>query len=257
MGIRGPGSSAGGDGCTRRQFFRTIGAGTLATGIAGCSSVTNYEFDAKPVILPDETLDQLTLEEPLQTPVTAAHTQEVGGVEIEASIESHVTVYESTPGAGNIWDAIGAVSTPQASLMGRTLNPLARTSVANLLTSHGGTRFLRHLGLDDIGDSRARVQWDRGPRFIAGREGTCLGNETTLESYAGILTGDSPSVAFIHVTRVDGDSIVIAAAVHGHEVEDPNKSLTDPVPGYLLQEAFETAVERFGDASAAFEYENG
>lgn len=55
--------------------------------------------------------------------------------------------------------------------------------------------------------------------------------------------------------RVDAESVVIAATVHGHDVEDPGRAFVGPDAGYLSPAAFEGAVDTFAAATAAFEYQ--
>lgn len=256
MGNRRP---TGGDTTvpSRRRLLGTVGATMLATGLAGCGSVTTYEFGATPVVLGDDAREELGYVTVRREPVIVERSRTVGGVDMDVTVESPVAVYGTpaeTERATAAAPTVGAVSTPNATVMDRSFNPLVRLSLPNLITSESGTRVLARLGLDVIGAMGERMHWKHGPTFVAGRKGTCLGLETTLESYAGVLGGSTPSVAFVHLTRVDTDSVVITAAVHGQDVEDPGRAFVAPEDGYLSPAAFRGAVDTFAAASAAFAY---
>lgn len=242
---------------SRRRLLGTVGATVVATRLAGCGSVTSYEFGATPVVLGDDAREGLGYVAVRREPVVVERSGTVGGVDVDLTVESHVAVYGTpaeTERATAAAPTVGAVSTPNAIVMDRSFNPLARLSLPNLITSESGTGFLARLGLDEIGATGVRMHWQRGPTFVAGREGICLGLETTLESYAGVLGGSPPSVAFVHLARVDTESVVIAAAVHGRDVEDPGRAFVGPEDGHVSPPAFGGAVDTFAAASAGFAY---
>lgn len=246
--------------CSRRRLLLTGGATAVAAGLAGCSSVTSYEFSTKPAVLPTSARADMEYETIRSTPVVREHSRVIGGVEVDVTLNNHVSVYGATEDSkrGTTTDPIVAIaSTPKAAVMGRSFNPLARLSLANLLTSVAGTDFLQQADVDEIGHSRSKIRWERGPRFIASREGTCLDTRTTLESYAGILGGDPQSVAFVHLTRVEADSVVITAAVNGHDVNDSGRPFVGSDAGYLTPNRFEKAVATFADANTAVRYRGG
>jgi hypothetical protein len=99
-----------------------------------------------------------------------------------------------------------------------------------------------------------RVRWRRGPTAVGGRAGSCLGHATGLESYAGVVAGDPPSVAVVHLARVDDDSVVIPAAVHGHDVEEPGRALVGPEKAYLSPGEVETAVDVLARVAGGLQY---
>lgn len=246
--------------CSRRRFLLAAGTMAGAVGLAGCSSVTNYEFSAKPVVLPDSVRSNMGYETLHSKPVVKEQSRTIGGVEVNVTVESHVTVYgaaeEAERGTASV-PTIGVASTPKASVMGRSFNPLARLSLANLLTSSAGTKFLQQAGVNEVGHNRPKIHWDTQPRFFAEREGTCLDRDTKLESYAGILSGDPQSVVFVHLTRVDADSVVIPVAVHGHDIEDSGRAFVGPDSGYLSPDTFEQAIGVFGTATANLRFDFG
>jgi hypothetical protein len=243
---------------SRRRVLQTAG-GITAFWLAGCSSVTNYEFIADPAVLPSGARERLGYRERLREAVVAERSRSVGGVEVAAVVESHVAVYEPAgerEGKGGTAAAplVGAASTPAATVRGQSFNPLARLSLSNFVASEAGQRFLRRAGLDEVGHPRNRVRWARGPTLLGGREGTCLDRPTKLETHAGVVDGDPPSVAFVHLTRVDADSVVIAAAVHGHDIGESGRQFVGPGSGYLAPAEHDAAVELFGEATEGLRY---
>lgn len=207
--------------------------------------------------------------ETLREPVVAERSREVAGVQIQATVESHVAIYEAVTGSASgsttpagdgagptaATPSVGVASTPRATVSGRSFNPLARLSLANLVTSDAGNEFLRRVGLDRVGVPRERVRWERGPAFVAERTATCVGTRVTIESYAGILGGEPLTVAVVHLARADAESVVLPAAVHGRTVADVRSPLVGP-GGLLSQDAFDAAVETFVTACEAFQYES-
>lgn len=243
---------------TRRQLLSTAGAVVATAGLAGCGgTVTNYEFSATPVVLPPEAGEVPEYELLDSQSLTKKRSRTIGGVTVTATVESQLAVY----GDDRIGDAtaarpnLGVVSTPEASVAGRSFNPLAGRSLPNLLTSEIGTSLLQRVGLDRLGHPRDRIRWERGPTFQADRNGICLGSDTTLESYAGIVGSDPATVAFVHLTRVEADSVVIVAGVHGHDVDDPTRSFVGPDNSYLSPQQFAEAGEVYRDATAALRYQ--
>ena len=110
---------------------------------------------------------------------------------------------------------VGAFSTPKAEQVGQTLNPVARLSAGELVTSDRGRSLLRESGVL----AEAGIE-DRGAEFLgfapAGERSTqLLGSETTLESYAGVVRdGDVLRLVLVHVARADaGDDVAFVAGV--------------------------------------------
>ena len=72
---------------SRRRILQTAG-GITAFWLAGCSSVTNYEFIADPAVLPSGARERL------REAVVAEQSRSVGSDEVAAVVESHVAVDE-------------------------------------------------------------------------------------------------------------------------------------------------------------------
>lgn len=226
-----------------RRGLVVVLTGLAGVGLAGCSRVTEYEFQADEVEIPEGERGEVAYGERNRTSWTAERSRTVRGVEIEASIESHVTVYEAidevTP------PVIAALSTPRAAVAGRAMNPLVRRSLEDLLTSAAAEQFLGQAGLGDVG-SGSDGSWERGPTFVASRDGRLLDRSVTIESFAGIRSGEPRSVAFVHLARAETDDVVLAGAVHGRPIETDRETFVG-TEGYLPREAFEEAAETFAE----------
>ena len=260
-----PAASTRDEALSRRGLLLAVAGVGTATTLAGCGAISTYEFGAAPVVLPRRSRRRLGFEETLREPVTDERSRIVGGVQVQATVESHVAVYEPTlrtgrgdsPGSdgrrGAVTPSVGVVSTPRAAVLGRSFNPLARLSLPNLLTSDVAGGFLRRAGLDRVGEPREKVWWERGPAFLADHECTCVGAPATIESYAGVLGGDPATVAFVHLARVTARSVVLVAAVHGRTVEDLGAPFVGPA-GYLSRDEFGEVVSTVADVCGALRY---
>jgi len=234
---------------SRRELLGVAPA--VSVLLAGCGRVTRYEFSATPVALAREARGTLGYETTRHEPVRTERSRTVGGVDVTVAVESHLTAYrrpDSDGRARTTPPVLGVISTPGAVVMGRTFNPLARLSIPNLLTSEAGVRFLRRAGVDRVGHDRPRIRWERGPAFLRSRPMELLGTETTLESYAGILGGTPQTVVFVHLTRVEDDSVVIVAATHGHDVADPTRAFVGADGAYASPDRFDRLVTTVGEA---------
>ena len=230
-------------------------AGTvgLLAALAGCRSVTRYEFRADQVTWPAPDRERAGYRERLATTVTTDHVATVEGVDTRTTVRSRLAVYEHEGGDLRApRPMVGVVSTPAASMDGRTLNPLARLPLAALPGSERGRGFLGRVGLDRVGHLRTEPAWAQAPRELMTRPVTCLGQPASIESYGGVLAGEPRSVAYLHLLRVEADSVVLPAAVHGRDVTRA-APLVGP-DGYLGRERFEAAVELFADACGALRY---
>lgn len=237
----------------RRRGLLAGAAGLLA-GLAGCRSVSRFEFRADPVAWPAPDREAEGYRRRLRTTVVTSHTATVEGVDTRATVRSRLAVYEH--GGGDLRaprPVVGVLSTPRASMDGRTLNPLARLPLDALPRSERGSGFLKRVGLDRVGHLRTEPAWARPPWVVATRPVDCLGQPGRIESHAGVLAGEPRSVAYLHLLRVEGDSVVLAAAIHGRDATD-RQPLLGP-DGSLGRAAFEGAVELFADACGALRYE--
>ncbi|MEF8779809.1 MAG: DUF6517 family protein [Haloferacaceae archaeon] len=148
--------------------------------------------------------------------------------------------------------SLATLSTPDASVLGQSVNPLRSLGTAELLRQETARRVLRRAGLSDA-DS---IEWLVGPREIRTdleeRTVNLLGNETPLESYEGVVSGrDGPWLVGIHVARVADDDLVVAAGVHRHPIGMPDGEITARV---RWEETVSRAREFTMETSGLLEY---
>lgn len=241
--------------CSRRSLLRAASVASV-TGLAGCGRVTDYEFRARPVVVEWGASAAPKYETVRREPVVMERSRTVAGAEVTAIMKSHLAVYRTTGDsdrASGLPQFLGVISTPEAVVVDRQFNPLVGLSLPNLLTSGAGVRFLRTVGVDRVGHSRSRVRWTRGPTFLESRAMRLLGTRTALESYAGILGGNPPSVAFVHLARAEDDSVVIVAAMHGSDVGQPDRRFVGASDAYVSAARFGRIVTTVRDG-IGFEY---
>jgi hypothetical protein len=221
-------------GVDRRTFLRAAGATALVGAVAGCSEVANREFVADAVVLPDDAQSELGFSEAAARRDSRVVSRTVAGQDVQVTVESFVSVYGELDGELTL----GVLSTPTASVAGQTLNPLARIGLGDLLTNATAESFLGSAGVGASGG----VNWERGPERVGTTDGTLLGESVTVESHAGVLGGESSNVVYLHMARVEaGDSVVIAAGVHGFEVESTTRDYVGD-GGYLPTATFDDIV---------------
>ena len=156
---------------------------------------------------------------------------------------SHWPLYWST--------AVGALSTPEAEVMGNSLNPVADASPEELLTDEETRSFVGRLGLDGVADG-----WVEGPESVNTEVGRLLGEDAPVETFVG-LTGsrEDPEFAVVHVGRLEtGDDTVFVTGTSTWGVDQVGRVFIGDdgyVSGSDLGESIETAldiVEAFGQS---------
>lgn len=238
-----------GAGLTRRQAVGSIGA-LLGVTTAGCFTIDEYVFTARPVVLPERHRDRLDYRTRARRLVTVERRKEVGGVGVEATIRSHLAAYDREDAP-----AVGVLSTPASEVRGESLNPVVRLPLTEILTSDVVLEFLRDSGLEEVGGYRESVEWTRGPAVVDGYRTSVLGHRTDVEVHAGILSGDPRAVAYVHLTRVQDRTVVLASAVHGFEVERTDRPFVDSEDGYLSAGEIQGAANAVRPAFQALEYD--
>lgn len=201
-------------GPTRRQ---TVRAGALAVSalLAGCSglsvpdSVKSYEFRAEPVVLPADARRELEYRRVVAEPIVTESRATIEGVEISATIESHVEGYERTSDDADV-AVVGTLSTPQATVRDHSFNPAASVSLSSLLTHEIGRQF--------VGTARrswtAVPEWEESPTVVDVGSTTLLGEETRLVSFAGVLSdGSERSGVVCHLSQTESGDRVFSAGV--------------------------------------------
>lgn len=147
---------------------------------------------------------------------------------------------------------VGGLSTPTASVLGQSLNPVAGKSPSELLTDAETRSLLGQYGFAELGDD-----WLRGPDRVSTASLSFVGSsDTSCETFAGVTgSSDDPSVVYAHVATVEnGDDVVLAASVEGWGVSDTDRSYVGD-DGYQRERDLEDSV---GDALEALEeFEHG
>lgn len=240
----------------RRRVLLAISAACTSVGLAGCGGITSYEFRANPVVLPDATASELGYREVNREVITTTRSQSISGVNVDATIKSHLAVYDSHPASrnGQTTLSIGVLGMPAATVFDRSLNPLQRMALQDLITSDPGERFLRKTGLNEVVVSSNVVRWVRGPTNVGSARITLVDTETIMQSFAGILDSeDGPVVVFVHLARIrEGDQeVVIGTGVNGWTVE----RVAGPYVGeggFITERAFSTGVAELSRVSEKF-----
>lgn len=143
--------------------------------------------------------------------------------------------------------SVGVLSTPAATVAGQSLNPLARLGLSDMLTSDQAESFLTAAGVGEGGS----VDWQRGPTELSTAESTLLDQDVTVETRAGVVSGETPNVTYLHMARVETDSsVVIAVGIQSFDVEDTSKDLVGP-EGYVTESELEAARSTVADVDAA------
>lgn len=258
----------------RRRFLQAAGATAGAGLLAGCSGLSDQEFIADAVVLPEEAQEDLGFATVAERTERREISRTVGGQDVTATIESAISVYieadielnfgaetatgtatNQTGASGDVSAAalaggqltVGALSTPAAKIAGQSLNPLATLGLGELLTSSRAGGFLRSAGVGEGGS----VDWERGPEQLSTVEGTLLDQDVTVETHAGVVNGETPKATYLHMARVENDnSVVIAVGIQSFDVEDTSKPFIDP-DGYMTEEELEDARSTVVDVDAA------
>lgn len=200
-----------------------------ATALAGCSGFESYEFTADPAVLPDDERRAVGLAEVASEPTTVRRSTRADGVDVEVTIRSHLAVYESADAGGtgppSSWPdgevGVGLLSTPAARIADRTVNPLVRLPLGQVLGLTQGRELLSRAG---VGDATV----ERGLEAVASGETAMLDASTTLESFAGVVSaGERTRAVLAHLARAATDDVVVGALVHGR----PVGSVTGPLVG--------------------------
>ena len=250
----------------RRRFLQATGAATGAVLLAGCSGLTDQEFIADAVVLPEADQEELGFATVVERTERREFSGTVGGQDVNATVESAISVYveadveldfstetgmatgTATNQTGSLDDvsadtleggqlSIGALSTPAATVAGQSLNPLSTLGLAKLLSSDQAKSFLTAAGVGD-GDA---VSWERGPEQLSTAEGTMLDQDVTVETHAGIVGGETPNATYLHMARVEHDnSVAIAVGIQSFEVEDTSRPFVGS-DGYMTESELEDA----------------
>lgn len=206
--------AADGDGravTSRRRFLRATGATAAVTALAGCGGLQERRFVAAAAGLAEAADRGYTL----AADRTASETIEraVGETEFRVTVESALRTYEAD---GDPVEWVGVLSTPSATVLGQSLNPLAGVAFTTLLEEYAD-QLLRETSFGADGP----VQWGNDPAVVGRFEGSLLDADVKGESLAAVT--DEGDVALVHAARTthEGDIVVTASVRRYAGVEDP------------------------------------
>lgn len=181
--------------------------------------------------------------------------------------------------AGQTAVTVGTFATPKGEQAGQTLNPVARMSADELVTTERGHELLRESGIVEAMEFENTHQVEflafaRPKETFAQPKETfisLLGGETPLEHFVGVVRdGDVLRLALMHVARVErhGDVVFAAGAMHrelwasregsefGHgHIDTMAASLEDADVGELLLGGEDPLVTAGGLTASAGEVE--
>lgn len=111
---------------------------------------------------------------------------------------------------------LAVLSTPTASVLGQSANPIVNMETSELLQHDATRRLLARAGMTDADE----VEWLAVPQSIpwpsADNSLTLLGTETDLNLYVGVVAGvNDPWGVLLNVARVtkDGDHVITASTI--------------------------------------------
>jgi hypothetical protein len=219
--------------CRRKLLSVTSGA-AVAT-LAGCTESADRRFRATPVGLGVDARERAGYEAATTEVVTTTRSGSTGGVEYEATIESHLALYHPTasddeerpdPGRASTVPSIAVLSTPPASIAGRSINPLSRRPLRSILSGETLPR-IRSTLLDRLsGVEGADAEWVTGPRrlgveSVEDTQATLLSESVTVETYAGVASdGERRAALVVFLARRNADDTVVVAGVLDAPVEE-------------------------------------
>jgi len=218
----------------RRTFLKALGATVAGSSLAGFQEQgPTHEFVATPTGLSEAGRKKFRFPSVDHEEVVDEWTVAVGGDEVDVTTTSHALAYPvpnrqartEWPTDGPDGASIAVLSTPEASVAGREVNPLAKRPLSDLVTGDTGRNLLRWTG---IGEG-SQLSLPRAPKRITTRKNIeFLGQSTTLETYAGIERMRNRHGAFLlHVARVRKQgSAVILGVVQRRQLK-PKRDLDD------------------------------
>lgn len=197
---------------TRRRFLTAAGvAGTGA--LAGCLGfITGSEpltVASSPVGVSQDARSETGYREVRRGPQTTGQEVTVAGQTREIEVTNHAAQYDrelNLAVASARLASFVAFSTPQVSIAGRTLNPLAQLSneeIANMLAEQANVQGLTRTGQRSV---------------------PMLGTTATVVTYSGTATlgGAARSEVTVHLTDPveSGEDLVLALSVHPRQVDE-------------------------------------
>jgi len=230
-------------------------------------------FSATPVVLPPGARSEAGYEQVTVETISSEESRSASDVEYEATIESHLSVYEPTgqpltdaEAPAVAYPGVGALSTSDASVDGDSLNPLTTKSLRSVLAgdalSAARAQILTRLG----GVGGSDPSWVRGPSSVAVGQhvesldggsvtGEFLGGEVSVEVFGGVARGGGTRHAvLVYTARRAPDDVVIVSAVLDRELAESDGGDAPLVgaDGYFPSESLAGGLSAFLDALPRF-----
>lgn len=187
----------------------------VASGCLGVVTQETFEFESSPAAIDDGSLADAGYEPSASRAITVNRSFEIQGQERRVNLTNHVRTYRK-PTAGVPLAHAVAFSTPSASVLGQSVNPLARVD----------ERQLVELALEDVAQVRDVTRVDN-------RSVTVLGSETTVEKFAARAERNGSSArVFVHATRLtnEGDLLVLVV-MYPRSMEDGDSDVVTLLRG--------------------------
>lgn len=201
----------------RRTLATVAVAAALVT--AGCGFITGDEalaFDASPTTVSDEAQSSTDYEELNGSEQVVTREFSAAGQTREVQVTNHLAQYERRVDLGPLGSQRAGVfttfSSPEVSVAGQTFNPIADRSEREILR-----QFESEYDNIEV-DGR-----------VSNRSRTVLGQETSVEKFAGSATlGGQDVDIYVHVTKVkhEGD-FVVALSIYPQRIDDDEQPRVD------------------------------
>lgn len=191
------------------RISRLVVALALVAVLAGCVG-GSYTYAADPAEIDGGALGDAGYEHAEPEAIELDERFEIAGEGVDVEIRSWIAGYERSTGDGLLLVA----STPDATVAGQSVNPLARLSGTELVT-----RILETSGEGD-GDLRDVEE-------VATEERTILGEQATVRSYEGVMDTDAGEVpiAFHLATVTHDEDVIVLLGVHPQEIDERQTQL--------------------------------
>lgn len=193
-------SDVSGDGWTggRRRYLKGVAATGVAASLAGCVN----ETIASQIVGLDPEYAESTYDSADHE--TATYTYHNMGL-ITVRFESHGVTYDTDQTAAGQSTGFGVFTTPVGYSLLEIPNPLAQSSILDLLDGENAKTLLEGFGITVPGD----VNWEEGPTQEEQDPGemTILGNpvETCLVIHGVLRSGNTLRAVSLHVVRLTSE----------------------------------------------------
>lgn len=185
------------------------GAAVGMASLAGCMDLISgdtIEFTASEASVSDEGLDETEYTHVDTEEMTIDEEVEAGGIERRLIVTNWINTYEkdlTVQGEAEEAATFAVVSTPNAEILGQSLNPIAQLSHEDLLDEFQSELGDEYDGLDDM-------------EKVDEREEVVLDDEVTVSTFETTAEFEGEDIEiYIHLATVtSGDDLVIAVGAH-------------------------------------------